>query len=69
MTKLETAAVRINAIQEATLVIACQQGRIARAHNRPIDGVLVPKAIREDAAQTAEWERGWNSMDRELKGE
>jgi hypothetical protein len=68
MTKTATLALlRIEAIEEANRVIACQKGRIARANNRQREGKLVPKEIAETPDLLVEFHRGWDSVDVALK--
>lgn len=65
-TALAIAAARIALLDEATLQEARAKGASARAHNRPRDGVLVPKAIAATPHLLAGFQAGWDYADAKI---
>ncbi len=64
MTKIETLIARTRLVEAAEIAIARQRGIMARAHNRPRTGVLVPKF--DSTEQTEAFYSGWDEADARL---
>lgn len=64
--KARLALLRLEAIDAANAVIACQKGIVARANNRQREGRLVPKEIAETPELLEQFQRGWDFLDEQI---
>lgn len=63
MADLATTIARLELAAASEAQIAFHRGAIARAHNRPNEGCLVPKLSPEHLAR---WQEGWKTADGKL---